>query len=238
MEQFTYTNIFDTKGIEYLVVIGFLLLLIPFWRWLNKPVQYRAEPAGVARALSAALLRIPRGLFYGPNHTWSHLTASGIARVGMDDLLLHLTGGVEVRFLKAREEQIRKGEPLASVTQDGKQLVIHSPISGKIIESHEAVQGNPEGLLEDPYRSWLYQIEPERWKEETGSYRMGAEAEAWAGDELKRFREFLSSVPLTGVPDEAPVLQAGGELIDQPLKMMDQEVWERFQEKFLGMTDR
>ena len=39
MEQFTYNNIFETKGIEYLLIIGFFLVLIPFWLILNKRVE-------------------------------------------------------------------------------------------------------------------------------------------------------------------------------------------------------
>ena len=39
MNQFVYSDIFDTKGIEYIVVISFLLLIIPIWRLLNKPVK-------------------------------------------------------------------------------------------------------------------------------------------------------------------------------------------------------
>jgi len=36
MEGFTYVDIFATKGIEYLVIILFLLLIIPFWKFLSK----------------------------------------------------------------------------------------------------------------------------------------------------------------------------------------------------------
>ena len=35
MESFTYLNIFETKGLEYLVVIGFLVLLVLFVRYLH-----------------------------------------------------------------------------------------------------------------------------------------------------------------------------------------------------------
>ena len=35
MESFTYLNIFETKGLEYLVVIGFLVLLVVFVRYLH-----------------------------------------------------------------------------------------------------------------------------------------------------------------------------------------------------------
>jgi hypothetical protein len=35
MESFSYLNIFETKGLEYLVVIGFLVLLALFVRHLH-----------------------------------------------------------------------------------------------------------------------------------------------------------------------------------------------------------
>ena len=40
MEQFVYHNLFETKGIEYLITIAFFALLVPFWLFLNK----KSEP--------------------------------------------------------------------------------------------------------------------------------------------------------------------------------------------------
>lgn len=37
MNQFSYVDIFATKGFEYLLVIGFFLLLVAFWSFLNSP---------------------------------------------------------------------------------------------------------------------------------------------------------------------------------------------------------
>ena len=46
MDGFTYYNIFDTKGIEYLFIIAFLILLIPFWIIINKDKQsYKTNTA-------------------------------------------------------------------------------------------------------------------------------------------------------------------------------------------------
>ena len=39
MDGFSYINIFDTKGIEYLVIIAFLVMIIPFWIIINKEVR-------------------------------------------------------------------------------------------------------------------------------------------------------------------------------------------------------
>ena len=38
MDGFTYHDIFETKGLEYLAIIAFFLLLIPFWIILNRKV--------------------------------------------------------------------------------------------------------------------------------------------------------------------------------------------------------
>jgi hypothetical protein len=37
MNQFSYIDIYAAKGMEYLVVIAFLVLLAGFWRFLNRP---------------------------------------------------------------------------------------------------------------------------------------------------------------------------------------------------------
>lgn len=35
MESYTYVNIFETKGLEYLLLICFLILFVLFARYLN-----------------------------------------------------------------------------------------------------------------------------------------------------------------------------------------------------------
>jgi len=53
MELFSYVDIFATKGIEYLLVIDFLLIFILFWRVLNTPVR-EAHQGGEVRYGGAA----------------------------------------------------------------------------------------------------------------------------------------------------------------------------------------
>ncbi len=37
METYTYVNIFETKGLEYLLLISFLVLLVILVRYLSTP---------------------------------------------------------------------------------------------------------------------------------------------------------------------------------------------------------
>jgi glycine cleavage system H protein len=225
MNQFAYTDIFDTKGIEYIIVIGFLVLIIPVWILLTRPVKLKSRVGEALGVLTASTLRIPQGLFFSNNHTWSHMEKSGLVRVGMDDLLLHLTGGVELKYLKERAEKVKRGEPIARITQEGKELVIASPITGEIDGVHTSLEANSEALSEDPYGAWLLRIRPEKWKRETSSCFLAGEASEWAEKELLRFKDFVGET----------VLQEGGELIDHPLMELDQKIWKGFQEKFLDL---
>ena len=73
MDGFTYYNIFDTKGIEYLFIIAFLILLVPFWIIINKDQQVTKRIQHTIGVLTANILRIPRGLFYNKNNNASYL---------------------------------------------------------------------------------------------------------------------------------------------------------------------
>ena len=234
MEQFVYSDIFDTKGIEYIIVIFFLLMIIPFWRLLNRSVRQRVAEGGALGILNLQSLRIPQGLLFNRNHTWSHLETSGVASVGLDDLLLHLTGGVELNYLKEQQERVKRGEPIARIMQKGKELVITSPISGVVDRVHDSLAGNSGHLNEDPYRSWLFRIKPEKWQEETVDAMLASQASEWTRRELDRFKDYLAET-VQREPEAGVVLQAGGELIGHPLSELDQEGWTGFQKKFLGI---
>ena len=44
MDSFTYVNIFETKGLEYLLLLFFWVLFIYLIRYLSPPAKKRGEP--------------------------------------------------------------------------------------------------------------------------------------------------------------------------------------------------
>lgn len=46
METYTYVNIFETKGLEYLLLISFLVLLLFLIRYLTPPNSTRRSQKG------------------------------------------------------------------------------------------------------------------------------------------------------------------------------------------------
>jgi glycine cleavage system H protein len=235
MDQFTYTNIFETKGIEYLAIISFFTILIPFWLFLNRKASIRKEFQEAIGILTTNVLRVPQGLFYSKNHTWTHLEKSGEAKVGLDDLLLHITGEVKFSNLKNPGETINKGDLLAEITQNEKLLSIFSPISGKIVNTNSSLNQHSEMVTAEPYGiGWIYKIKPSDWKAETKAYYLAEEATSWSKMELERFKDFLAESMMKYSPEtSALVLQDGGELRDNILSEMPEEVWKDFQKSFL-----
>lgn len=235
MDGFTYNNIFDTKGIEYLVIIAFLLLLIPFWVALNRKVTIKEQFRKALGVLSASILRVPQGIFFSKNHTWTYLEKSGVAKVGLDDLLLHITGEVKIHQLKSQGESIRKGEILAEIDQNGRSLSIFSPISGKVLSSNPVLEMNNELLNQDPYgKGWLFDIKPTNWFAEIPACYMAEEATEWFKKELDRYKDFLAMNIGKYSPETSfATLQDGGELVDNSLSGLPDEMWKDFQKEFL-----
>lgn len=236
MDGYTYTNIFDTKGIEYLVIIAFLLLLIPFWVLLNRKVTIKEQIQKAIGVLSLGILKIEQGIFYSRNHTWAFLEKSGVAKVGMDDLLLHITGKVNVRHLKTPGESIKKGELFAEVDHKGKRLQIFSPVSGTILDLNPALKENNTSLNDDPYgKGWLYTLKPTNWIAEIPSFYLAEEATNWLKKELDRYKDFLA-VTRSKYSTESSmvVLQDGGELADNSLSELPEQIWQDFQHEFLN----
>ena len=235
MDGFTYHDIFQTKGIEYIVIIAFLFILIPFWVIINRKEQISRNIRKVFRALTIDNLQIRKGLFYSKNHTWTHLEKSGAAQVGLDDLLLHLTGEVRLHFMKNPEDIITRGDLLAEIDQKGKLLRIFSPISGKILDTNSLLNEDPGIINEDPYgRGWICKIQPTNWIDETKSYFLGGEAINWSKNEVERLKDFLALSMIKSSPEPSMiVLQDGGEIGENALSEMPSEVWQDFQQEFL-----
>lgn len=236
MEGFTYHNIFETKGIEYLLIIGFFLLLIPFYLILSKRIKAERFIRKAFRSLSLHSITVPQGLYFSRFHTWAHLETSGSARIGLDDFLAKITGPVAFQPVRMLGDNIRKGELLALLISNGKHLRVCSPVSGQIVEDNPEVLEDSGQLAIDPFgKGWLFKVRPILWKEETNGYYIGEKASEWISQEINRFRNWLTgSVEEPNSLYSGIVLQDGGELIDQPLSELPAEAWKEFQEKFLS----
>lgn len=234
MDGFSYHNIFDTKGIEYLAIITFFLVLLPFWLLLNKQITVKIRKA--LTAFSAIILNIPQGIFYSKNHTWTHLEKNGNAKIGLNGLLIHITGDANVNLLKNEGEHIVKGDVLAEIGQNGKSLKIYAPISGTIVKHNPILDGNKSIIQNDPYgKGWIYSVKPSNWVEEIPNCFLAEDATGWLSSEIVRYKDFIA-MSANNTPNGSAqiILQDGGEIAENSLLAMPEEVWHDFQKEFLN----
>ena len=235
MEGFTYNNIFATKGIEYIIILSFLAVLVPFWLFISRDTKVKQKIRDAVNVLTAGILQIPQGLFFSKNHTWVHLEKSGEAKIGLDDFLVHMVGNMTINPLKKQGEYVTKGELIAEIVQDEKRLKMHSPISGKITSANSLITENSDMVKNDPYeKGWFYAVEPDNWKAETTGFYLANEASEWITNELLRLKDFLNiSISRYSSQPAMLTLQEGGELKADPLDDLQPEIWNDFQKEFL-----
>lgn len=235
MEGFYYKDIFETKGIEYLIIIGFFMVLIPFWMIINKPVSGLRTTQRILGALSQNLLRIPMGLFFNRNHTWAFMERKGFAKIGLDDFICRIVGDIGITAMKQPGEEVSKGEIVAEINQAGKKLNILSPVSGEIIRTNPVLTNSGEKLAEDPYnRGWIMEVKPTNWIADTGGCFFADEAANWFKKEMERFKDFLAVITARQSADPAMIVyQEGGEVRQNVLDGLNQEIWDEFGKNFM-----
>ena len=150
-----------TKGIEYLLAIGYLLLLVAV---LVVRGEGRQDPnlaaAGDDADGSRARL-VPRaGRLPLPSRTYVGAAGrGGLLRVGMDDFARLFLGRPQAFTLPGVGEQLQQGEKGWSVKVDGHEVSLLSPVRGEVAEINAEAVANPSLVQDDPYgRGWLLKI--------------------------------------------------------------------------------
>jgi glycine cleavage system H protein len=181
MESFTYVDIFATKGIEYLLVIGALLLFIPFWRMVSRS---GATVQQVAESIVPAVdgwFNLPEGkIYYHQGHSWVIPESSNIVRVGIDDFAQKLVGRIDaVKFPKVGS-RVTQGEKAWSLHVGAKSIDMLSPVDGNIVEVNETLISSPESIGKDPYgQSWLLKVQVPKVSANLKNLLSGGLARKW-----------------------------------------------------------
>jgi len=232
-----------TKGIEYLVVIGYLLVLIPFWFVLQGG---RRRQAAAAAARTAPLakgfeglrgwFRVPEGVHFHQGHTWAVPEGGGIFRIGLDDFAQRLVGPPETLRLPEVGAALEEGEPGWSLGLGGRTVDLLSPVAGEVMERNTEALDHPSLVSDDPYgRGWLMRVkasQPDAVLKNLLPWRL---AKAWMEDAADRLSAAMS--PPLGV-ELGRVLQDGGIPVSGLARQIDPEHWDRLVAELLLTGER
>ena len=229
MPSTDYGDIFATKGIEYLLVIGFLALLVVFWRILNPLPRTVPVVTALRRGIGAASswFQLPLERFYHPAHTWAAVGADGLITVGLDDFGQKLLGPAQRIELPAVGEHRHQGEPGPRVAVGSKSIDLLSPVQGTVVATNDAVLQSPALVNEDPYGGgWLLKMKPDRAGFDLKGLLHGDLARAWIELTESDLRQRISR-------ELGQVLQDGGVPVSGIARSVAGESWDRLARDFL-----
>jgi len=228
MEGFQYIDIFATKGIEYIAVIVFLLGLIFFWRWLNRPVVTAiANTSKPSRISLVDWFHMANDYFYHQGHSWASPENADVVKVGIDDFAQKLLGTADGIDLPAVGSKVEQGKEGVRLRVRDKTFQILSPVAGEVIEINREILEKPEILNNDPYNAgWLLKIKTPVLKQNLKNLLGGKLARVW-------FEETVDSLSRLITRNYGVVLQDGGTISSGFVRDLSSKEWDKIARKFL-----
>ncbi len=153
---------FATKGIEYLLVIGYAAVFIPLAILLCRIAQqtdllphFQTAPA----RRRGSWFRLPEGFSLHRGHTWALPETGNVFKVGIDDFARRLIGQPAALMLPAPGSKLDQGERGWQVRVNGTILDLLSPVTGEVLEVNQQAVNSPSAVAEDPYGAgWLMKV--------------------------------------------------------------------------------
>lgn len=227
MEGFHYVDLFATKGIEYILVIGFLLALIIFWRYLNSPAKLRMSAAVRPARTIGDWFHLAKNLYYHPGHSWVLPESNNVVKVGIDDFAVKLLGKPDGFELPQVGTSIEQGETGWKLRFDSKEVEMLSPIKGEVVAVNESLIKTPALVAQDPYRNgWLLKVKAPKISSNLKNLLNGKLAVAWMENTVQTLRERMSG-------NLGIVMQDGGLPVSGFARELSADKWDEIAADFL-----
>ncbi len=223
-----FMTLHSAKTVEYLIAVSYLLLFIPFWRFVNA----RPEPGDiVVPATEPATARewfsVPDGLYYHPGHAWLRVEGPDTVAVGFDDFAGKLVGAPSAIVLPAVGQTLVQGIPAWALVADGRAIDMLSPVDGTVVALNSAAAASPAVPQQHPYTDgWLLKVRSAKLAANLKQLLTGRLARRWIDDLADSLRVDLA-------PALGQVYQDGGVVVDGLARVLDPKAWDDVARRYL-----
>jgi glycine cleavage system H protein len=225
MQGMGAVDIFATKGIEYLIVIGFLVALVFYWKLLGSTES--SPVSSTSRQSGRGWFSAPRDYLFHPGHAWAAHEGDRVFRVGMDDFAQQLVGEPSKLELPSPGQEVRQGELGWTVRVGPHAVRMLSPVDGVVESVNPAIGGSPGIVNDDPYEEgWLMRVRVGD-ADQPNRNLLGADmARAWLDRAAEGLRTMWTRELGVALPDGGAPVKGFG-------RTMSEDHWDELAEELL-----
>ena len=103
-------------------------------------------------------MSIPESLLFTKSHEWI-LQEGEIVKIGLSDFAQSALGDIVFIELPESGTEVIMTESFADIESVKSASEIYAPVSGVIQSVNQSIVDSPEKINEDPYTSWLIEVE-------------------------------------------------------------------------------
>ena len=193
-----------------------------------------AEIRSMPDSSMLAIDHVPEGYMVAEGHTWARFEPTGDVRVGSDLLPIRLLGKPDTVTVLPSGSRVRRGNAVATLVRNGRELALRAPADGEVIEVNGDVLARPARAGEDPFGSgWLLRMRPRRPTSILRRLRVADDARAWMRFELARLRDAVAGLSGDGMLVGA-TLHDGGVPVDGLGGELDEVHWNVLVDSYFG----
>lgn len=220
---------FPTKGIEYLLVIGYLTVFVPF-AWLLSRIGWERMAGGATDGNSlqprTTPFQLPDAFFLHRGHTWALPVGDRMVKIGMDDFAHRLIGEPTAFRFPEPGQKLELGEKGWQVRVNGDTVDLLSPVTGDVVEVNEQALQAPGATSEDPYgEGWLMTVRVPSDRAVIRNLLPSRLANTWMDEENAELGMMVGA-------EVGPVLQDGGIPVRGFARELAGEAWPEIAAKF------
>ncbi len=217
-----FMTLHAAKMVEYLIAVSYLLLFIPFWRYVTGTPAHLTVLAHERKTMPAPSewFTMPAGLFYHPGHAWLRVENANTATVGFDDFAGKLVGTPSAITLPAVGAPLVQGERAWSLVVDGKSIDMLSPVDGTVVAVNEQARRSPAIAHDRPYADgWLLKVTSARLTGNLKQLMTGRLVQRWVSDLTDSLGGHLA-------PAVGAVSADGGVVVDGLARSLEPAAWD------------
>jgi glycine cleavage system H protein len=104
-------------------------------------------------------MNIPKDLKYTKEHEWARIEGN-LVTVGITDYAQQKLGDIVYAELPTVGSEVKEMEPFGTIESVKAASDLYSPVSGRVVETHDALMEEPRLINQDPYgEGWLIRLE-------------------------------------------------------------------------------